>query len=527
MLRPLALACALVSHAALAATSIQLAEGSHAEIWPMDFAVSATHWYVAYARFPSADAVESPAVENLVIGIYARESGAHVATLALAHLWADGPKFGSPLFVSAAAYRDGFVVAALSALDGSTFLAYVGRNGEVRQRRRAEGLRIGRLRTHRDLVLATASQQVALFDKHLSLRHDWSTADTVVLAESTEGEVVVLEGVGMPLEETLSGTVRWLVLEDRLRERMAVPVPFRFVFHPRPKLLTWPDGISLVLHDGEDWRECRLPLSAGAFECGVPAWGADVNAIHEALRHSALNVVRSGDDGYVVTSPNGCAIWSRRHDRRSHALAPRQLAFPAGSSDLGLLRHLLVREWGGTVFVMTSAFLTTGWDGGENQTVLREAALRTSPPVSPAPRIPGCPSWNDFEFSREVTAGEVGACVRRGADPNAVFNCGEWTRPLGMAARQGNATAVRVLIGAGAEVNAADEEGDTALHDAARHASSEATIQALVEGGADATLRNRNGKLAWDYARVNEALRESALVRELLGVEQPESMGDG
>ena len=112
--------------------------------------------------------------------------------------------------------------------------------------------------------------------------------------------------------------------------------------------------------------------------------------------------------------------------------------------------------------------------------VARSAAAR---------RFPVCPSWSDIEFTQEVTAEEVRTCVGKGADPNAVFNCGVWTRPLGMAARQDNAEAVRALIAAGAKVNVQDEEGDTALHDAARHARSDRTIQALLDGGADAMLR--------------------------------------
>ena len=181
-----------------------------------------------------------------------------------------------------------------------------------------------------------------------------------------------------------------------------------------------------------------------------------------------------------------------------------------------MIQNLVVREWGGTVFGLSTAFVTRGWDGGDHRTVLREFALSESLPIQPAAKMLGCPSWSDVEFMREVTAEEVRACVGKGADPNAVFNCGVWTRPLGMAARQGNAEAVLALIAAGARVKVQDEEGDTALHDAARHGRSERTIQALLDSGADATLRNGSGKLAWDYAQDNEALRDSDVVRQRL-----------
>ena len=303
MLRPLAVVVVLLPNMVLGATSIQLAEDRHQEVWPMDFSISATHWYVAYARFPSEDSVRAPAVNDLLVGVYARESGVHVATLPLAEVWVDGPKLESPLRVFTAAYRDGVVVAALSVLDGSTYLAYVDRNGIVRQHRRLDGIRIGKLTTHHEFVVGTASQQVVLFDENLDLKYHWSTPDTMVVAESAGSELIILEGVGRALEETLFGTVRWLVLEDELHERMAVPVPFSFVFHPRPKLLIWAEGITLVLHDGGVWRECRLLFSSGVFECGDPAWVGDLNDIHEALHYSALSVVRSSDDGYVVAGP--------------------------------------------------------------------------------------------------------------------------------------------------------------------------------------------------------------------------------
>ena len=40
-------------------------------------------------------------------------------------------------------------------------------------------------------------------------------------------------------------------------------------------------------------------------------------------------------------------------------------------------------------------------------------------------------------------------------------------------------------------------------------------LEALLEGGADPTLRNNAGKLPWDYARANEALRESSVLERL------------
>ncbi len=63
-------------------------------------------------------------------------------------------------------------------------------------------------------------------------------------------------------------------------------------------------------------------------------------------------------------------------------------------------------------------------------------------------------------------------------------------------------TAIRMIINAGAEVNAANEAGDTALHAAAGHKEGlPRTVQLLLDKGADGNIKNNAGMTPLDIAR--------------------------
>ena len=157
-----------------------------------------------------------------------------------------------------------------------------------------------------------------------------------------------------------------------------------------------------------------------------------------------------------------------------------QPTFPSGSSSLGVVSDLIVKEQEGGLFALIPSSRTSGGDDRRHHTVFRAVDISESAPAKATARIDGCPGWSDFGFGQAMTAEDVKACVKKGADPNA-----------------------------------RDEEGNTALHDAARYGKAAEKLEALLEGGADPTLRNNAGKLPWDYARANEALRESSVLERL------------
>jgi ankyrin repeat protein len=72
--------------------------------------------------------------------------------------------------------------------------------------------------------------------------------------------------------------------------------------------------------------------------------------------------------------------------------------------------------------------------------------------------------------------------------------------PLKIAAVRGDVPALEALVAAGADINALNEDGCTALHHAVAQGHFEAAAR-LLELGAGTTIRDRFGHLAADCAR--------------------------
>jgi len=103
--------------------------------------------------------------------------------------------------------------------------------------------------------------------------------------------------------------------------------------------------------------------------------------------------------------------------------------------------------------------------------------------------------------ARQGNANILGQLMKAGADPNDKLNeVNSGETPLMHAARSGSAEAVRLLIFAGARVNARESwNGQTALHWAAAEGQG-AIVETLIEGGADVRQRSNAGSTPFMFA---------------------------
>jgi len=103
--------------------------------------------------------------------------------------------------------------------------------------------------------------------------------------------------------------------------------------------------------------------------------------------------------------------------------------------------------------------------------------------------------------AKSGNANIIGQLMKAGADPNDSLNyINSSETPLMHAARAGSADAVRLMLLAGAKVNARENwNGQTALHWAAAEGHG-AVVQALIEGGADIRQRSNAGTSPFLFA---------------------------
>jgi hypothetical protein len=101
-------------------------------------------------------------------------------------------------------------------------------------------------------------------------------------------------------------------------------------------------------------------------------------------------------------------------------------------------------------------------------------------------------------YARTGKADKLGACIDQ-LDGDLEFVWGDYT-PLGHAAQMGQAAAIDTLISRGALVSKPGPWGYTPLMLAALRGSLP-SVRRLIEGGADADIKDSDGRTAIDFAR--------------------------
>ncbi|MBQ7217825.1 MAG: ankyrin repeat domain-containing protein [Synergistaceae bacterium] len=118
------------------------------------------------------------------------------------------------------------------------------------------------------------------------------------------------------------------------------------------------------------------------------------------------------------------------------------------------------------------------------------------------------------QFCRKATHLEIIRALDSGANPNAANNQGT-TALMEASQRNPDVKSVRELLDAGAEINAQNHHGNTALHYAAMQNTPEA-VRLLCERGAETGILNEDGKKPLDYARSNPRLKNDTGILQLL-----------
>ncbi len=113
-----------------------------------------------------------------------------------------------------------------------------------------------------------------------------------------------------------------------------------------------------------------------------------------------------------------------------------------------------------------------------------------------------------FELVKTGTSQSVQAAISKGADVNAHDNIG-WTALMAAAARNPNPEVITTLLKAGADIKARDTDGSTPLMYAARFNQNSEVITTLLNAGADVKAKDSTGKTAFDYSKDNETLEGS------------------
>lgn len=125
-----------------------------------------------------------------------------------------------------------------------------------------------------------------------------------------------------------------------------------------------------------------------------------------------------------------------------------------------------------------------------------------------------------FEAIESNDPQSLSLALERGANPNQ-FESGEnfgliQATPLSEAAWRGHLECVKLLIGAGANVNAIDLEKWSALHFAAYHSNSPETCSLLIQMGSDISLKTLYEQTALDLAKESQKYDNASIIEGVM-----------
>lgn len=105
-------------------------------------------------------------------------------------------------------------------------------------------------------------------------------------------------------------------------------------------------------------------------------------------------------------------------------------------------------------------------------------------------------------FEKKASVSDIEALIKNGADVFERDSNGE--TPLHVAAKNGHAALIKLLLDAGADVNDVDNVGFTPLINTASSCADEASMKMLLENGADVAVRDDSGMTAMHRLALNE-----------------------
>lgn len=105
-------------------------------------------------------------------------------------------------------------------------------------------------------------------------------------------------------------------------------------------------------------------------------------------------------------------------------------------------------------------------------------------------------------FEKKASVSDIEALIKNGADVFERDSNGE--TPLHVAAKNGHAALIKLLLDAGSDVNDVDNVGFTPLICIASSSANESAMKMLLENGADVAVRDDSGMTAMHRLALNE-----------------------